>query len=120
MDDGGSACLLKISDAFLSHSIRMMGASTTEGDRLTLSFDIIHPSLLCKATIISMIMLNNDSMASAEELKSSFRLQSFLHVAGFLKMDERQRGCMVHKHGGEVEPAFGDEPSHLSNETRSC
>ncbi len=102
--------LPEISNGFLRNAILEVGIDTTEGELLSLSTAAVLEGIVCKLSVVAMIMKDADAVLLGKVLKGLLGVHGFLGGELGHQMDVLDPGVVVHKDGGCCVALLGECP----------
>jgi hypothetical protein len=108
--------LPEISDGFLCNAILEVGIAPTEGESLSFCTAAVLEGVVCKLSIVAVVVEDADAMLLGEVLEGLLGLHGFLGGKLGHQMDVLEPRVMVHKDGGCRVALLGECPLELGNE----
>jgi hypothetical protein len=111
MHGGVASCTLpKISDGFLCNAILEVGIDPTEGESLSFGAAAVLEGIVCKTSIVAMVVEDADAVLLSEVLKGLLGVHGFLGGELRHQMDVLEPGVVVRKDGGRCVALLGECP----------
>ncbi len=102
--------LPKISDGLFCHAILEVGIDPTEGESLSLSTAAVLEGIVCKSSIVAVIVEDADAMLLGKVLEGLLGVHGFLGGEHGHQMDVLEPGVVVPEDGGRCVVLLGECP----------
>ncbi len=102
--------LPEISDGFLGNAILEVGIDPTEGESLSLSTAAVLEGVVCKSSVVAVVVEDADAMLLGEVLKGLLGIHGFLGGKFGHQMNVLEPGVLVHKDSGRCVALLGECP----------
>jgi hypothetical protein len=102
--------LPEISDGFLCNAILEVGIDPTEGELLSFGTAAVLEGVVCKTSVVAVVVEDADAVLFGEVLKGSLGIHGFLGGELHHQMDVLEPGVVVHEDGGHCVALLGECP----------
>jgi hypothetical protein len=102
--------LPEISDGFCCNAILEVGIDPTEGDLMSFCTAAVLEGVVCKSSIVAVVMEDADAVLLGEVLKGLLGIHGFLGGEVGHQMDVLEPEVVVHKDGGRCVALLGEYP----------
>ncbi len=102
--------LQEISDGFLCNAILEVGIDPTEGESLSFSTAVVLEGIVCKWSIVAVVVEDADAVLLGEVLEGSLGFHGFLGGKFGHQMNVLEPGVVVHEDGGCCVALLGECP----------
>ncbi len=110
MEELLSRTLSEISNGFLRNAILEVGIDPTDGESLSLSTAAVLEGVVCKSSIVAVIVEDADAVLLGKVLKGSLGIHGFLGGELGCQMDVLEPGVVVQDDGGHCVALLGECP----------
>ncbi len=100
--------LPEISDGFLCNAILEVGIDPTEGELLSFGAAAVLEGVVCKMSVVAVVVEDVDAMLLGKVLKGSLGFHGFLGGELGHQMDVLEPRVVVHKDGGRCVALLGE------------
>ncbi len=100
----------EISDGFFCNAILKVGIDPTEGESLSLSTAAVLEGVVCKLSVVAVVVEDADAMLLSKVLEGLLGFHGFLGGKFGHQMNVLEPGLVVHEDGGRCVALLGECP----------